>query len=110
MFAMILYFKIHRKVIAQSFNGAAVMSGQHAGVQALIKKKYPFAHHVHCYAHHLNLIMSKAASANSQVRVFFGNLQDIPGFFNNSPQRVEVLNKIVKRSIPTALQPVGILI
>lgn len=44
--------------------------------------------------------MSKAASANSQVRVFFGNLQDIPGFFNNSPQRVEILNKIVNRRIP----------
>lgn len=88
------------KLIAQSYDGAAVMSGQHAGVQALIKKKYPFAHYVHCYAHQLNLIMSKAASANSQVRVFFGNLQDIPGFFNNSPQRVEVLNKIVNRRIP----------
>ncbi|CAH1100843.1 unnamed protein product [Psylliodes chrysocephalus] len=44
--------------------------------------------------------MSNAASANSHVRVFFGNLQDIPGFFNNSPQRVEVLNNIVKKRIP----------
>ncbi|XP_031335766.1 zinc finger MYM-type protein 1 isoform X2 [Photinus pyralis] len=88
------------KLIAQSYDGAAVMSDQTAGVQALIKKKYPFAHYVHCYAHHLNLIMSKAASANSQVRVFFGNLQDIPDFFNNSPRRVEVLNTIVNRRIP----------
>lgn len=88
------------KLIAQSYDGAAVMSGQHAGVQAKIKQKYPFAHFVHCYAHQLNLIMSKAASVNAQVRVFFGNLQDIPGFFSNSPQRVEVLNKIVSRKIP----------
>ncbi|CAH1115558.1 unnamed protein product [Psylliodes chrysocephalus] len=44
--------------------------------------------------------MSKAASANLQVCVFFGNLQDIPGFSNNSSQRVEVLHKIVKRRIP----------
>lgn len=88
------------KLISQSYDGAAVMSGQHAGVQAKIKQKYPFAHFVHCYAHQLNLIMSKAASANTQVRVFFGNLKDIPAFFHNSPQRVEVLNKIVGRKIP----------
>ncbi|CAH1108133.1 unnamed protein product [Psylliodes chrysocephalus] len=44
--------------------------------------------------------MSKAASANSQVCVFLGNIQDILGFFNNSPQQVEVLKKIVKRKIP----------
>ncbi|XP_076259361.1 zinc finger MYM-type protein 1-like [Rhynchophorus ferrugineus] len=86
------------KLIAQSYDGAAVISDQHAGVQALIKKKYPFAYYVHCYAHPLNLIISKVASTNKQVRVFFGNLQNISGFFNTSPQRVEVLNKILNRS------------
>ena len=88
------------KLIAQSYDGAAVMSGQHSGVQVRIKEKYKFAHFIHCYAHQLNLIMAKAASFNSKVRIFFGNLHDIPGFFNNSPQRVEVLNRIVKRKIP----------
>ncbi|CAH1117438.1 unnamed protein product [Phaedon cochleariae] len=88
------------KLIAQSYDGAAVMTNQHTGVQALIRKKYPFAHYVHCYAHQLNSIMSKAASKNKQIRVFFGHLQDIPSFFNNSPQRIEVLDKIVKRRIP----------
>lgn len=52
------------KLIAQSYDGATVMSGEHAGVQALIKKKYPCAYYVHCCGHQLNLIMSKAASAN----------------------------------------------
>lgn len=88
------------KLIAQSYDGAAVMSGRLNGVQARIKEKYPFAHFVHCYAHQLNLIMSKAASNSSQVRVFFGNMQEIPAFFKNSPQRVSVLSEIVQRKIP----------
>ncbi|XP_072384441.1 zinc finger MYM-type protein 1-like [Diabrotica undecimpunctata] len=87
-------------LIAQSYDGEAVMCGQHAGVQARIKEKYPFAHFVHCYAHQLNLIMSKACSENSQVRLFFGNLNEIPTFFENSPQRVAVLDKIVQKKIP----------
>ncbi|XP_072398025.1 zinc finger MYM-type protein 1-like [Diabrotica undecimpunctata] len=76
------------------------MCGQHAGVQARIKEKYPFAHFVHCYAHQLNLIMSKACSENSQVRLSFGNLNEIPTFFKNSSQRVAVLDKIVQKKIP----------
>jgi hypothetical protein len=89
------------KLISQSYDGGAVMSGQNGSVQAKIKHKYPSAYFVHCYAHKLNLVMSKAASANSQVRVFFANLKDIPGFFNNAPQRVEeVLNRLVGRKIP----------
>lgn len=88
------------KLIAQSYDGAAVMSGRHTGVQARIKEKYKFANFIHCYAHQLNLIMSKAASSNSQVRLFFGNLHEIPAFFSNSPQRIEVLDKVVQRRIP----------
>ncbi|CAH2008243.1 unnamed protein product [Acanthoscelides obtectus] len=61
------------KLISQSYDGVAVMSGHNAGVQVKIKQRYPFTHYVHCYAHQLNLIMS-------QVRVFFGDLKDIPGF------------------------------
>ncbi|CAG9765677.1 unnamed protein product [Ceutorhynchus assimilis] len=59
------------KLIAQSYDGAAVMSGRNTGVQAQVKEKYNFAHFVHCYAHQLNLIMSKAASESPQVRLFF---------------------------------------
>lgn len=88
------------KMIAQSYDGAAVMSGRHGGVQAKIKEKYPLAHFVHCYAHKLNLIMTQAASQNSDVRIFFGNLSEIPTFFSNSSQRVHFLNKVVGRRIP----------
>ena len=43
------------KVIAQCYDGAAVMASGLNGVQAKIKEKIPQALFVHCYAHSLNL-------------------------------------------------------
>ncbi|CAH1994466.1 unnamed protein product [Acanthoscelides obtectus] len=34
------------KLISQSYDGATVMSGHNAGVQAKIKQRYPFAHYL----------------------------------------------------------------
>lgn len=90
------------KVISQSYDGANVMSGAHSGVQEIVKQIYPYAHYVHCYAHKLNLIMAQATSQNTQVRIFFADLTEIPQFFANSPQRVNVLDEVVGRRIPSA--------
>nr|CAH7717694.1 unnamed protein product [Callosobruchus chinensis] len=57
-----LVLKTPQKLIAQTYDGANVMSGVNNGVQAQIKIKYPNAHFIHCYAHQLNLIMQKSAS------------------------------------------------
>ena len=48
------------KLIAQTYDGAAALSGIRNGVQALIKAVYPKAHFIHCYAHELNLILPKS--------------------------------------------------
>ena len=45
------------KVIAQSYDGASVISGQLGGVQTLMKEHYPYAIYIHCVAHRLNLIV-----------------------------------------------------
>ena len=55
------------KLIAQAYDGAAVMAGRSGGVQAIVKETYPNAHFVHCHAHQLNLVMLKAASVNRNV-------------------------------------------
>ena len=47
----------HLNIIAQSHDGAAVMSGHLGGVQAKIKEKYPTAIFTHCMAHRLNLVV-----------------------------------------------------
>lgn len=87
--------KNSNKLVDQTYDGAAVMSGKHKGVHTIIKQKYPLAHFVHCYQ--LNLIISQAASQNTQVRVFLANVDDIVNFFFNFPQMVDVLNEIVER-------------
>lgn len=95
--------KTPSKLIAQSYDGAAVMSGQNSGVNVRVREKYPFANFIHCYAHQLNLIMTQATSKNKQIKIFFSNLSEIPVFFSNSPQRVAVLDDIVGRRLPRAV-------
>ena len=73
------------KLVAQTYDGAAVLSGVNRGVQARLKEIYNNAYFVHCYAHQLNLIVQKAASQNQRVRVFFASLSEIPTFFQGLP-------------------------
>jgi hypothetical protein len=44
--------------------------------------------------------MLNAASANTNVRIFFANLQGICTFFSNTPQRTAVLDETVKKRLP----------
>nr|CAH7765290.1 unnamed protein product [Callosobruchus chinensis] len=96
-----LVLKTPQKLIAQTYDGANVMSGVNNGVQAQIKIKYPNAHFIHCYAHQLNLIMQK--SQNAKVRVFFNNLSAIPVFFSNSSHRCDILQEIINKRLPRAV-------
>ena len=47
------------KLVAQTYDGAANLSGSKSGVQTRIKDRYPYAHFIHCYAHKLNRIIQK---------------------------------------------------
>lgn len=85
------------KLIAQSYDGAAVMSGQNSGVQVRVKEIFPNAHYLHCYAHQLNLIMEQAASQTEEARIFFCSLSGIPQFFSRSPQRLAALDEVSQR-------------
>lgn len=88
------------KLIAQAYDGANVMSGKTGGVQSKIKESYKNAHFVHCYAHQLNLIMQKATSQNTKVKIFFATLSGIPNFFSSSTHRCDVLEEIVRVKMP----------
>ena len=52
------------KLIAQTCDRAAALSGVRNGVQALIKDVYPSAYFIQGYAHQLNLILQKATSVS----------------------------------------------
>lgn len=69
------------KLVAQTYDGCAVMSGCSNGVQKRIKEFYPNAQYIHCHAHQLNLIMANAASINRHVRIFFASLAGFCTFF-----------------------------
>ncbi|XP_077295458.1 zinc finger MYM-type protein 1-like [Arctopsyche grandis] len=63
----------NEKLIAQTYDGAAVLSAERGGVQEILKQTYKNAHFIHCYAHQLNLVVEKAASRNQVVNTVFEN-------------------------------------
>lgn len=89
------------KIIAQTFDGVAIMRRLINGIQSKIKEQYPLARYVHCYTHQVNLVMETAAFQNQAARVFFSSLSEFPAFFSRSPQRMSVLEKISERRIVT---------
>lgn len=48
---------------AQTYDGAATMSGAYKGCQARVKPQQPLALHFHCGAHRTNLVMQNAVNA-----------------------------------------------
>lgn len=65
------YNLIDVPIIAQSYDGASVMSGKHGGVQKKIQEKYPYAIYTHCMAHRTNLVvidMCKSVNVNMKYK------------------------------------------
>nr|CAI5840984.1 unnamed protein product [Callosobruchus analis] len=60
-------FDLKHKLIAQTYYGAAVMSGDFNGLQSKIKNIVLPALFTHCYAHKLNLVLSKACNGIKQI-------------------------------------------
>ena len=90
------------KLIAQAYDGAAVMRGATAGVQRKILDVYENAHYVHCYAHQLNLIMQQATTRIPRIHTFFSDLGGFSAFFSRSPKRTAVLDQVVAHRLPRA--------
>ena len=56
-------FNCVEKLVAQTYDGASVMSFELNGVQAKIKENVLEAMFLHCYAHKLNLVLFPANNA-----------------------------------------------
>lgn len=56
--------------VGQAYDGASVMSGVHAGVQARIKDVAQHAFYIHCSAHCLNLVLVDTVKAIPEVNRF----------------------------------------
>lgn len=95
-------FDLKNKLVAQTYDGASVMAGHLNGLQAKIKTVAPNAIFTHCYAHTLNLILSKACMGSIRdCRIFFSNLSGFSAFFSKSTKRTDVLNLVGSAHIPS---------
>lgn len=93
-------YQCRHKLVGQSYDGAAVMSGEHGGVQAKIRDACPMAMFVPCYAHILNLVLSRSLENIQELKTFFGHVNSIVRFFNKSSKRSNLLKEIADRRMP----------
>jgi len=91
-----------QKLIAQTYDGAAVMSGHLAGVK--IKEVYKNAHFVCYYAHQLNKLLEQAVSSTPSVRIFLFNLN----FFYIPQSERQLRNKFATKKFQDHVLHVGI--
>ncbi|KAK9976933.1 hypothetical protein ABG768_018754, partial [Culter alburnus] len=98
-------FRFEEKLVAQTYDGAAVMASALNGLQAKVKAVAPSAVFVHCYAHRLNLVLSQGAKSIPSARVFFANLGGFASFFSHSSKRTALLDEVgcsrLPKSAPT---------
>ena len=84
----------------QCYDGAGNMAGKYRGVAARILALNDLALYTHCASHKLNLCV--AASCKLQnVRNMMDNIQIIAKFFDKSPKRQLLLEKMVQQYLPT---------
>ncbi|KAI2643024.1 Zinc finger MYM-type protein 1 [Labeo rohita] len=83
--------------VAQTYDGASVMSGASGGVQALFRANHPEAIYIHCYAHELNLVLCYTCRAVQEAADFFDCLECVYTFFNTSLVNHEKLIAVQKQ-------------
>ena len=90
-------FNPKEKLVCQSYDGATLMSGKRAGVQALVLEVCLMALYIHCLAHKLNLALQHSVSRITDCKIFFSTVTGFHTFFNRSYKRVDRL-----KTVPTA--------
>ena len=93
-----------KQCVAQSYDNAAVMAGEHSGVQMRLQRDAPSAMFFNCSNHSLNLSCVSASQIEPTIITFFGTMDRLYSFFSSSTIRWEILLKAnvrVKRACPT---------
>ena len=96
-----LKFDFH-KLVTQVYDGASTMSGQQAGVAAIIRDQYryaPMADYYHCAMHALNLSCSRAVSV-STVRHAQDIIAQTTSVFGSSAKRTDHFVTTVQTHAP----------
>uniref|UniRef100_A0A3Q2YU37 DUF4371 domain-containing protein n=1 Tax=Hippocampus comes TaxID=109280 RepID=A0A3Q2YU37_HIPCM len=88
------------KLVAQTYDGAAVRASELNAVQEKIKEKAPEAMLTHCWAHNLNLLLLHSAKWLHACRAFWKTAEGLGTFFSQSTKRGNLLDDVVKRRLP----------
>ncbi|CAH1104289.1 unnamed protein product [Psylliodes chrysocephalus] len=88
------------KLVAQSYDGAAVVAGHLGGRQAKVKEKFKHAVFVHCIAHRINLVLSRSMDNIKDCKVFFSTLSGLASFFSKSSKRTCALDIHFQKTFP----------
>lgn len=99
--SVISKFNLKSKLVAQTYDGASVRSGDLHGFQAKVLETCPHALHVQCYAHVLNIVLSHSLSNIQECKVFFASLNGIATFASRSSKRTYTLTEHLERKIPS---------
>ena len=83
---------VYQKLIICNFDGASVMSGKNAGVQALMKVKRPGMIYVHCIAHVLELAVLDSIKSDAFLLEFENTLEAIFLMYYYSPKLTRDIN------------------
>ena len=84
---------------AQTYDGAANMSGAVNGCQAHIKRLQPLADYFHCASHKLNLALNSTVKIN-EFRVMIENVKRLGLFFHYSPKRKNKFVHVLEEENP----------
>lgn len=87
------------KIVSQGYDGASVMSGRCAGVQAKVREFAPNAIYIHCYAHVLNLVLVDSCRSVSAASEFFAIIEALYVFMASSKAHV-VFVEVQKKQHP----------
>ncbi|KAG2468179.1 ZMYM1 protein, partial [Polypterus senegalus] len=93
-------YSFREKLVAQTYDGAAVFASSLNGLQAKVKVIAPSAVFVHCYAHRLNLVLSQGAKCLPESRIFFASLSGFTTFFSKSTKRMSFLESAGSSRLP----------
>ena len=97
--AVIKEVNVSDKLIAQSYDGAAALSGCKNGAQKLVSDAIPQALYIHCYAHQLNLGVRNALSYFPATKIFFSDVLGLLAYFHRSPKRLKALEDFCGKTL-----------
>ena len=92
-----------KKLIRQSYDSAATMSGELNGVQKQVQDRFPAAYYNHCVAQKISLSASPSAKIFQKLPNFSTQLINFYVFFRNSPKCMSQLGHSLPKPGDTRL-------